>query len=457
MRPLRRVAVGFAILAVVVVVRWQWHRLTGPQTPPPLFDSYQYMEIVAQPLGPRLMFSAKPLTVPLFFRALGADPPLIARIQGELAFAAWAVVTAVLVLALRRRWAKLIAGGIGIAFLLAAPRVGWSGVLLSESLADTLMALIAAGAIGLAVTARTPWSRARIAIAVATGALGVAWMFARDTNAIAALVAVAVATLIWPVRRWWTTGRWGIGLAGVATAAALVALWSTRVPAPLPSQQHWYVPLTMRGGYPLLDNMLARVLPSDRAWLAERGAPVDVLAQFAGPEITPERLVYRKPELAPTQVWLEDHGPATYLRWLARHPVARIGELIGARWTVLAARYPTTMPVGWIAPGGANPVVEAVRRLTTTRWLLLALIAASPLLLWRSRAAPLTGVALCMVASGVVAAAASYYGDSAELARHCYGAGQLIVLGLFIGLVAWLDGVRAGAPADQDRTRSTRA
>jgi len=35
--------------------------------------------------------------------------------------------------------------------------------------------------------------------------------------------------------------------------------------------------------------------------------------------------------------------------------------------------------------------------------------------------------------------APAYYGDAAEVSRHCYGAGQQTVLGLFLACLAWLD------------------
>ena len=40
---------------------------------------------------------------------------------------------------------------------------------------------------------------------------------------------------------------------------------------------------------------------------------------------------------------------------------------------------------------------------------------------------------------------AGYYGDTLEIARHCYGAGQQVVLGLFLAMIGWLDGVPRSA------------
>jgi len=446
--PWRHIAIGFAITAALVFARCHWERLTRAQSPPVLFDSNVYKEITARPLTVALLFSAKPLTVPLAYRAIGSEPAAIARVQGELAFTAWALLTLALVLALRRWSARVAAVVIGIAFLLAPPRVGWSGVVLSESLDDTLRTLVVACAIGIAITERRSMRRALV---ISFAGVGFAWLFARDTNAIAALVALASAALVWPASQWWTTRRWAIALAATTIAASLVALWSTGVVSePLPFQQHWARPLTSRAGYPLIDNLVIRMMPDDRAWLAERGAPVDDLARFS----EPQELVQEAPEHAPAQSWIVAHGQATYLRWLARHPLDRLIELIDERWTVLAGSS-SMMPIGWSASDRSHPVLGVVRRLTRNHVVLLALLAASPLLLLAARRRPLTGIALCLIASGTVAAVAAYYGDAAEYSRHCYGAGQQIVLGLFLALLAWLDGVRWKLPLRRARGAST--
>ena len=58
------------------------------------------------------------------------------------------------------------------------------------------------------------------------------------------------------------------------------------------------------------------------------------------------------------------------------------------------------------------------------------------------RAHPSTAIALVLISSGVVGAAVAHYGDLLEFTRHCYGAGQQIVFGLFVSLIAWIDNPR---------------
>ena len=139
-----------------------------------------------------------------------------------------------------------------------------------------------------------------------------------------------------------------------------------------------------------------------------------------------------RPATLPLHTWIVEHGRAAYARWLFGHPIDRTAELVRERWTILAGPYEHYMPAGWERGG-------TLRRLTQNRTLLTLLLLAAPLLLSRPRRDLLRGIALCIVVSGLVGAVASYYGDAAEVSRHCYGAGQQIVFGLCFAVLAWLD------------------
>jgi len=280
-------------------------------------------------------------------------------------------------------------------------------------------------------------------MAIAVGVVGVLWLYARDSNAITIVAAVATAAGVWTPRRW---PRWGIALAAVSTVSALLMLVTPSVvPDRLPYQASWYPPLASRQMYPVIDNVLARMMVDDREWLADRGAPVELLDPFAA-DVATDKLVQDVPAFRPAQDWIAEHGQGTYVRWLLRHPIDRTVELIGAWRTVLAAHNTTTMPAGWRAHDGV--ALDLLRGVTTNRWIVLALVAVSPILLWRPRRDRRTAIALVMVASGTIGTAAAYYGDAAEIARHCYGAGQQIVLGLFIAALAFADRTRDRAHAN---------
>jgi hypothetical protein len=432
-RSVRGIAIGIVVGIVALCTRCRWDELTDAQVPHAEPDTRIYREIAERPFGWDLAVYNKPLFVPIVYRVAHNDAPALIEFQTDLAFLAWTVFTASLVLALRRRWTRAIAIGLGIVFLLAPTRVGFAGSLLSESIGDSLAALVAAGAIAV-VRLR---GRARVAAAVGTGVLGLAWLLTRDTNAVIAVTAAGVAMVVW---RGWRQ-RWAWCASGLVVLAAAGMMWSSNQPhPPLPYQQPWDPRFTPRSVYPMIDNIITRVLPDQRDELPAG------LRVFAEPTEQVWRLILDDPAIRPLHDWLLGHGASTYGRWLIRHPLDRVAELIDARWVALVGSYNQRyMPAGW------SPHGSVLRRLTMNHALLMVLMLASPLLLRGSRADPLTGLVLCMIASGVVGAVAAFYGDAAEVSRHCYGAGQQIVLGLFLALVVWLDQVPRGWPVTSIR------
>ncbi len=412
----RQLAIGVVIALAAMFAYAEFTRLAGAQTARIYFDTEAYLEIARQPLGVDHLFYAKPPIVPLIYRA-SSDPATLRAIQISIALVAWTCFGFALGLALRRWWLRAFAGLVTIAILLAAPRVGWTGALLSESIGDSLLALVIAG--GLALV-----TRPRRTVAIATGVVGLAWIFTRDTNAITVLVGVATAAIVW--RRWW---RGAIALATIGCIAAIVTLWATRVPRPLPYQASWNPALTSRSAYPMIDNLLGRVLPDDPAWLAERGAPIDAMRRF----IDPDKFVQRAAD-PESQTWFLANGTSTYLRWLVRHPIDRAVELATDWVAVLAAHHTASMPLGWVASDG-----DVLRRLTTNRWIVLALVLAAPIwLVWGRRDARMK-LATALVVGGLVGTAAAYYGDAAERSRHCFGSSQQLIVGAILALLVWLD------------------
>lgn len=193
----------------------------------------------------------------------------------------------------------------------------------------------------------------------------------------------------------------------------------------------------------MFDNLVTRVYPDEPDTFPPQ------LRDFVHPDAV-WRLVYDDARYRPLQDWLVDHGTGVYARWLVSHPLDRIGDLVDGTWTAITVEPRHYMPGGWHRG-------FVLRRLTTSPWTLGALLLLSPLLLRRPRADPLCGVGTCMLASAAVGLAASYYGDAAEIARHCYPAGQQLVLGLFIALLAWLDRLRVSGAGSADASPGPRA
>jgi hypothetical protein len=432
-RRWRLVAIGIA----AIVATWIAVIATTTAQVRAFSDSLVYLQIARQPFRLAHVIFPKPVFVPIVYRWLGAELGRIGEFQVGFALVAWATLGCVLVASLRGRWPRIVAGIVVAAFVLAPFRVGFMTVALSESIDDSLLALLFAGAIALSL------GRSRAPIAWAMTALAVAWIFTRDTNAITALVAIAVAAIIWRRR---VLERWAMPLVVVPTIAAIVALWSTGVQPPVPTgiDQYagWPAEMMARKTYPLTDAIIARIA-DDPSFFADRGMPkVDQLAAIQRSHDT--RLAGGEDPrwccdatFAPARAWIAAHGSAAYLAYLARHPFSRIAEFLGASGELVA---PTTltmyMPAHWTQPRG---VLGPLRSLTAHWPFALVLVLAAPWALWRPRARPLALVAIACISSGIVAAFFAYYGDARELARHMYGSGQQVLFGLVLAVLARLD------------------
>ncbi|MDA0302140.1 MAG: hypothetical protein O2822_06390, partial [Chloroflexi bacterium] len=351
--------------------------------------------------------------------------------------------------------ARMLGLGIGIAFMLAPLRLGWAGVVLSESLNDSLMAVLIALAVLLVTlpSRLAPGSRRTLTIRgliAALAILGLGWVLARDTNAITVLVAVPVATATWAFRA-------GIDRrAVVATSAALLvtagALWTAQVvprqPTGLTLTRGWDASATPRARIPVFNNLFIRILPDAeaRAWFAARGMPLSppIIALQAPPGAAPwawDRRALADPAFAPLRAWVGRDGTFTYLRWLAIRPLHRVDEIVRDAGGLLAPRdLDFYMPAGW-----ARERVPV----TTNAALILALLVAAPFASRHVRRSGAISVAWCLVISGSVSAVAAYYGDAIEISRHAYGAGQQVVVGLAIGAAGWVEAASAGTPGSR--------
>lgn len=419
-------AAGIAILVFEVLV--------ARQAPRVFYDSSAYLEMAQKPLGLDQLYYPKSPLVPLVYRVLGGDVGAIASFQEQLALVAWLALAVVLVWRLRTPRARIAAAVIGAALLLAPVRLGFCDAVLSESIDDSLMAIAIAAAVVLATGA---WRRAALAVLVTTTVLLV---FARDTNAVVAIVAAALAVVLW--RQW--KRPLAVGLAALVVVIACFDLHAANVapePTPFSVQQGWPRESTPRGGYSTVDNVFDRVLtdPDARAYFEAHGLP-----QAAELAALPDRhTIYYDEHYAPARRWIAERALGTFLGYLARHPVDRVVEL--ARDLGVLAGLEVEgfyMPQGWTGfrwQKRAWPL-RALRDPLSSEPIVALLALAALFAIVRARREPLARVAIVLVASGLVGSVAAYYGDASEVARHCYGSGQQIVVGLCVALLVLIDG-----------------
>jgi hypothetical protein len=426
--------VPYAAIAVITVGLYAW--LVAAQSPKLYFDSGVFLETAAQPWSWSQLFYPKPPVVPLVYRAIGAAPHTIVAVQAVLALLAWAALAAALASVLERRRARLAAVAVAAVFVLAPSRVGYTHLVLSESITDSFQTLAYAAAILLATTlGRDPSSRRAKLLASAVLVLAVAWMWTRDTNAVVVLLAVPI--LLVARRRQLRHARWLLVHAILALASAACVIWSTTViPPPTQLSVHGSVPpdFTARKTYPTFNNISDLLRdPEAVAFFVERGMPQSDLLVLLGDK---DQQIYLDPKYTPARLWIARHASGAYLRWLLRHPIDRTVQIVSDPWTFLGVhKQHVYMPAGWTKN---KLVLRWVRGLTDNKLVIVLLLLAFPLALRRSLHRPLPLLALVLVTTGVIACAASYYGDSLERARHCYAAGQQVLFGLVLAVLARL-------------------
>jgi len=378
--------------------------------------------------------------------------------QREVAFWSWSLFGVLLCLCLRRIRARIAAGGLAFLFLLAPYRLGWIDAVLSESLNDSLLALLFATGFGLVlvlerVQRRTMRTVLTWLMAGAVGAVAMVWIFARDTNSVVVLVAVIVAVVLWRLPSTWRTRKWAAVLVCLLPAVALFSIWTaTRVPSHYPKTwDEWsrvWAPTTPRGQFTLFNNFFFRIFHDDKAYefFLSRGMPrppdleVKHRRDLPGSLPKPYRKLLRERSFKPTRDWLSQHGTRTYALWLLRHPVDRVEEfvrLLGP--ALLAPPLEKYMPEGWKGDDSGRPVIDLLRFLPESGAVALLLLMLAPLLFRAPLAHPMSGIALCTVLAGAFGIGIAFYGDALEIPRHCQPHSQQIILGLFLAVLAKLD------------------
>lgn len=443
----RRTALAIGAILFVALAWYEATHQARLQQPKLFPDSIVYLQTADQPLAIDHLFYPKPIAVPALYHALCANPVAIADFQLRFAIIAWITFGLVLCAALHRWRARVAAVAITFLFLLAPYRIGFASAILSESIADSLATLAVAGGLALAVVARLPGGRARTlacwGVMACLACTTAAWILTRDSNAISALAATAIAGVLWRLHRSWREAPWAVVLVAVVGLTSGFAMWTSRVapaaPTNLALHASWTPDFLPRTAFPMLNNIVLRILPDAQArqFFAARGMPdADKLATVDWD--AHDARLFTDPDLAAVRVWIAEHGSSVYMRWLFAHPLDRADELAGHLWDVLApTELAMYMPAGWISSYGFPG--WTVRRGTSSELLLLVLVLAVPFALRRPTGHVTMAVAAILIGSGVLGAAAAYYGDALEVVRHMFGAGQQIVLGLFLAPLAWLD------------------
>jgi hypothetical protein len=388
-------------------------------------------------------------------------------LQAAVAVLCWAALAAVVGAAVGGRVARWLAAGAVVAFSLTQPVVMWERSLLSESLAVSLTALVAAAVVQLC-RGVTGWRVAALLAATA------AWLTTRDTHAVVAAVGGAAVALGLAVDElWWRRHgsrapgpdagedgtlaapppeRPGRDVRRALTALALGALTLGFVSA-------WGADHGHRQAYPMRNVFEVRVLPyPDRVrWFGAHGMPQ--ADAFAGPgarapfrEAGQAPVVYvpdHDPDLGPWLDWIGGDGARrAYLRFAATHPLYLVTEPLRSPERAFNNAHGDR---AFYAPQDLRNVPMGSFVLPTWLVLLVGAMVGGWALAAR-RWSPVLGAGVVVAVLAVPHGLAAWHSDGMETARHLVVPALQLHLGVLIMVVGALAAAHARPVVDPLRS-----
>jgi hypothetical protein len=270
-------------------------------------------------------------TVPLLYRSLPSDS---ARVLAQMAIGVvcWSALALVVAHSLRHRILARVGAASVLLLGLCVQVTEWDVLILSESLALSLTALLLAAIL---------WWRRRRTTPALVGALVVLtlWVFTRELQA-AVYLPICAVVIVWVLLR---ARRY----VWVAAVLAALGAWSG---------------YAANGNNDILaDNahnlLVLRILqePDGVSFFARRGLPdLEILRR----EATTRQFTGRRSVVLKDPVWtkwIEDHWIPTYSAWLIRHPVATIRRPFGNLSTDLSG-FPSYASIRRVLP---SPIQDA--------------------------------------------------------------------------------------------------
>jgi hypothetical protein len=370
-------------------------------------DTASYVDVSHQSLFSLDFWAgARAWTIPLLYKLLPADDTARAIGQFAVSLVCWPLLAGALARAVRPGLYRYLAFAVVLLFSLSLQVVQWDRVLLSESVSISLTALVLAAWLELV---RAP----RPAMVVGVLVASVLWVFARDSNAVLALVVVPFV-LLWAIRPGPLGRVWPLALAGGLAATFALSYLATGTRAAE----------LRRTERPILHVIGRRVLanPAETRWFEAHGMPKP-----------PPRVIQRRRSLAgiaegsiPSDPatdrfidWARRDGRGVLARYLLVHPWQTVKQTFANR-----ARLLSGLKSGYRAPDQRRIVPEPLasflypdRVAGVYAWLAVVGLAAAAV--WRGLGArrvwlvPVGALALQVPHAIVV-----YHGDTLEIPRH---------------------------------------
>ncbi|MFZ5822029.1 MAG: hypothetical protein ACOYYJ_19235 [Chloroflexota bacterium] len=264
-------------------------------------DTPAYLRVAGLPLtDPDFWLNARPFVFPLALKAFRGDLPAVARFQTVFSILCWGLLALAASSAMKYAALRPLTFGLLLALSLDRHIAGWDLVMLTESLALSLLALFVAGWLWLLKGWR--WWKAIVLILISF-----LWAFCRDTNAWLLLM---LSGLILLAVFFFKANRRYLALALVFALFFALGNFAAE------KGDRWVFPF---------QNVLAERILTDAgalAFFSDCGMPVtpelmQLVDSHAG---SAERAFYEDPGLEPYRAWLHADGKSCYVRWLLSVP-----------------------------------------------------------------------------------------------------------------------------------------
>jgi hypothetical protein len=384
-------------LVVYVLLRSAFWRKWSPKS---FSDTEAFVNVANASLTSKKFWAAgRPWTVPLLYKILRIDFKAISALQFSLSLISWGTLAIVTGENVHIPWLQPVAFVLVLAFSLGTEVVLWDKVYLGESVTLSMLALFIASWLWFLNT--RDW--AACAAVILTGIL---WIFARDTNAYGAAVAVPFLAAAGILRKF---DIQYLTLAAVFLILIILSYQSAQL------GRRWVTPLFNVIGH--------RLLKDDRmiSWFEQRGMPVSpALMERAGHYSWDDDYLFHKaPDLAGFRRWLFIRGKSLYTRYLMTNPAMVFQAPLDHPETLTAPEMRA------YSPGRFTPILPFIlsqiffpEQYGRILVLLCAITAGTGLGAFLYCPHDVLVFPILLMSSAYIQAVIVWYGDAAEVARH---------------------------------------
>ena len=362
-------------------------------------------------------------TVPFFYKLAGNTSHSIAVFQVCFSILCWGLLALLVARAVQFAWLKPFAFLIVLMFSLSAHIIMWDGIILSDSISFSLMALVIANFFWLLESWH--WRKAVLVLVV-----GLLWAFSRDTNAWLILMLGCSLIIVAALR--WSRHYLLIG-------AAFVMIFGANEISQNYSQR-WVMPFINVVGRRILPN------PEWTAYFAGLGMPVTPALMRLSGQLAwhQDRAFYKDPALQDFRDWVSSRGKSSYTRFLLSHPAMTLQEPLRNIGALIVPK------LDYYGADDAPPILggAVAEAIYFEKWPMLwgwasgIIFGCASVIAARTRQ-PRWLMPLLMVALAYPHAALAWHGDANDVGRHALQAGVHFQLGLWILLLFAADMVFA--------------